>query len=1025
VLHDAVPGRVRLRHPAVADAAAAERAVDALLALGGVESARASLVTGSVLVHYRAPATIPAIARALERSIRPPGRKRVADQRPAPPLRLNPVVAGANELADTHRLEAAPPAPRRKRGTATRGDAPQAEQPAWHATTIADALATTGAHASRGLAEAAVEDRRRRYGPNALAQTPPRSIAEIALEQVTSLPIALLGGSAVLSLATGGIADAIAIGAVVAANATIATTTERKAERTILGLSRYEPHPVTVIRDGAKRSVPPSELVPGDVIELEPGTLVAADARLLDADELSVNESALTGEALPVHKDARAKLRPDAPLGDRATMVFRGTAVTGGRGRAVVVATGGATEIGRIQQLLGAVRPPETLIQRQLGEVEKELVIVNAAICAGVFALGVLRGHGFLPMLRTAVSLAVAAIPEGLPTVATTTLAIGIQDMRRRNVLVRKLEAVETLGAVEIVGMDKTGTLTQNRMAVVAAHVDGTLCRVKGGRLAAENGSGAAPDKALSDIAAAAFEVASLCSDAQLGGGDGADVTGSPTEAALVRAALAFGVDVAARRKGAPIVATAQRSTSRKRMSTLHAIARGRRRLCVKGDPVEVLERCTQRLTRKGLQPLDAKSRAEILRANQRMAGEALRVLGMAASERGGDTKNERGLTWLGLAGLADPIRPNAPPAIKVLHGAGIRTVMVTGDQSATAFAIARELDLADGAEVRVLEAGRIRGVDPQVLAAIAANPHVFSRVSPTDKLEIVRALQAGGHIVAMTGDGINDGPALKAADVGIAMGGEGTDVAREVADIVLATDDLNGVIEAVRLGRATYANIRKVLRFLVGTNSAETMVMLGASIAGWPEPLSPMQLLWLNLVTDVLPGLALGLEPPEPDVLEQKPHDPQAPIFGRADFRRLLLEGGIIGGMTLAAFLLEGGARGPLAPTGVPTPSRASTVAFHGLTLAQLVHAVACRSEHHGIVEELRRTPNRKLYAALAACLALQGLAQSVPGLRALLGIAPLRARDVAAIAAVSLGSAATIEAATQTIRRVRAARA
>jgi Ca2+-transporting ATPase len=339
-------------------------------------------------------------------------------------------------------------------------------------------------------------------------------------------------------------------------------------------------------------------------------------------------------------------------------------------------------------------------------------------------------------------------------------------------------------------------------------------------------------------------------------------------------------------------------------------------------------------------------------------------------------------------------VRAQAIPAIRVLHKAGVRTVMITGDQSATAFAIAKALNLGDGGEIRVLEAGQIKGVDAAVLAALASHPHVFARVNPADKLAIVRALQSGGHLVAMTGDGINDGPALRAADVGIAMGRGGADVAREVADIVLANDELSRVIEALRLGRSTYANIRKVLRFLVSTNAGESAMMLGASLAGLPEPLTPIQLLWLNLVTDVLPGLALGLEPPDPDVLEQPPHDPAAPILGKADFRRLLLEGGIIGGSALASSLLAG-----------------NTAAFHGLTLAQLVHAVACRSERKGVLEELHRAPSRKLYAALGACLALQGAAQALPPLRRLLGLAPLAAADLAAVLGVAAGSAALNE--------------
>ncbi|MCX7892488.1 MAG: cation-transporting P-type ATPase [Burkholderiales bacterium] len=925
---------------------------------------------------------------------------------------MSPVAATARALAASPGSARAKRVPAQFAGAAARADAPP-----WHGLTIAEAIRRLDARPQEGLAPAEAAARLAKHGPNELPRTEPRSALAIFGEQLTTLPIALLDASAVVSLVTGGIADAVAIAGVVLLNAGIATATERQAERTILGLSDYAPRPVKVLRGGRRQEIPPAALVPGDLIELEPGTLVPADARLVAADDLTVNESALTGEALPVHKDAARVLRADTALADRVNLVFRGTAVTGGRGLAVVTATGARTEIGHIQGLLGSVKPPETPIQRQLGEVGRELVIVNGLICAGVLALGLLRGQGLVPMLRSAIALAVAAIPEGLPAVATTTLALGVQDMRKRHVLVRKLEAVETLGAVQVVGLDKTGTLTENRMAAVAAHVDGELFTLDGARMTRDGQPAAAGARA---VAARMFEAAALCSDAALNPArNGIAVEGTPTETALVQAALDLGVDVAAARRSRPVVATVPRTLGRKRMSTLHA-AGDRRELHVKGDPVEVLERCTRVLTREGVQPLGAAARAEILKANQRMAGRALRVLGMAARERGGDPKDEQDLVWLGLAGLANPIRKGTREAIRTLHGAGIRTVMITGDQSPTAFAIARELDLGDGGEIRVLEAGQIKGVDPKVLAAIAANPHVFARVSPVDKLEIVRALQADGHIVAMTGDGINDGPALKAADVGVAMGAGGTDVAREVADIVLATDDLDGVIEAVRLGRATYANIRKVLRFLVSTNSAETMVMLGAAIAGWPEPLKPMQLLWLNLVTDVLPGLALGLEPPEPDVLEEPPHDPRAPILAARDFRRLLLEGSVLGGATLAAFLAEGGARGPHQATPTPSPSRASTVAFHGLTLSQLAHAVVCRSEHHGILEELTRPPNRKLYAALAACLALQATAQAAPFTRRLLGLTPLTPADLAAILAVGIGSAVANEAVGAIIRRI-----
>jgi Ca2+-transporting ATPase len=395
--------------------------------------------------------------------------------------------------------------------------------------------------------------------------------------------------------------------------------------------------------------------------------------------------------------------------------------------------------------------------------------------------------------------------------------------------------------------------------------------------------------------------------------------------------------------------------------------------------------------------PLDEATREAILKANESMAGQALRVLGVAVNETGGDPYYERDLVWLGLAGLANPIRPSVVPALKQLRRAGIRTMMITGDQSPTAFAIARQLDLANGGELKVLEAGQISGVRSDVLSALVSQTQVFARVNPVDKLNIVKALQADGHIVGMTGDGINDGPALRAADIGIAMGGAGTDVAREVAHIVLADDDLAGVIEAIRLGRATYANIRKVLRYLVSTNAAETFTMLGAALAGGSEPLTPMQLLWLNLISDPLPALMLALEEPEADVLQQPPHDPRAPILSPRDFRHILREGAVMGATTLAGYFVRGN---------IPGSSRAGTVAFHGLTFAQLLHAVSSRSQAEGIAAELYRQPNLKLYGTLAISAALQIAVQWFPTTRRLFGLAPLASGDLLAIAGIAAGS-------------------
>jgi Ca2+-transporting ATPase len=971
IIHAAVAGRLRLRHLGLVARADLARAMEAgMRGLPGVVSARASPLTGSVLLEYEAPMRVRRLVRAVEKIVA--GR----------PLRRAPNPRRAASPRAAHALSAA----------AAPVSAPCSQDQTWHALSAEQAADRLGTQRSAGLASDEIAHRQTIYGRNALQRAEPRGIPAIFGEQLTSLPIAMLGVSAALSLATGGAADAAMIAAVVMLNASIATGTERQAERTILGLSDYAPQPVWVVRDGTRQSVDPGELVPGDLLLLERGTLVPADARLIVSDDLTVNEAPLTGEALPVHKDAELLLPSKTGLPDRRNMVFRGTAVTGGSGSALITAIGQATQIGQVQALLGSLRPPETPIQRQLGDVGRELVIVNSLICGAVFGLGMMRGQGLVPTLRSAISLAVAAIPEGLPAVATTTLALGIQDMRRRHVLVRKIDAVETLGAVEVIGLDKTGTLTENRMATIALHADDTMLVLDGGRLTRDGEDAAA---GIRGIVRRLLEVASLCNDAVVQAApEGFTVEGTPTESALVEAALALGVDVPQSRLAARVLATVGRGEGRKRMSTLHETADGSHLLCVKGDPIEVLTRCTAHRTADGIKPLDEATRAAVQKANERMAAQALRVLGVAVDEAGGDPRNEREMVWLGLAGLANPIRPSVLPALKQLHGAGIRTVMITGDQSATAFAIARSLELNNDDELKVLEAGQIAGLQPDVLAALAAQPQVFARVSPVDKLNIVKALQAGGRIVAMTGDGINDGPALRAANVGIAMGGAGTDVAREVADIVLARDDLDGIIEAIRLGRATYANIRKVLRYLVSTNASETLTMLGAALAGSAEPLTPMQLLWLNLASDPLPALALGLEPPESDVLDHPPYDPRAPILTVRDFRRILLEGTVMGTASLAGFFASGA--GP----------RAGTITFHALTMMQLMHAVTSRSETRGILAELGRAGNPTLYGTIAASAVLQVAVQAFPTTRRLLRLTPLGAGDLLRVGAVVLGS-------------------
>jgi Ca2+-transporting ATPase len=962
VLHDAVPGRVRIRHLGLGGRDTLAGAVaNALRAHPGVRSARVAATTGAALIEFEAPASVRKILRLVDAAV----ARGAEAQAPAAPV----AFTGAEP----------------------------AIEPLWHAMAAADAAERLGADLEQGLAPQEAARRLAVDGPNALPRMEARSALAIFGQQMISLPVFLLAGSAALSLLTGGLIDAAVIGAVVLLNASVATATERRAERTIRSLSDYSPRLVPVLRGGGRVMIDPSEIVAGDLLELELGMLIPADARIVSGVDFSVNESVLTGEAAPVQKDAGLALDAQTVLPERRNMLYRGTAVTGGSARAIVTATGAATEFGRVQQLLGALRPPETPMQRQLDEVERELIVANALVCVAVLGIGLYRQRAFITMLRNAISLIVAAIPEGLPAVATTTLALGVENMRRREVLVRKLGAVETLGSVEVIGLDKTGTLTENRMEAVAVHADGALLTLERRRLT-DGAADAAPGTQA--VTRRLLEVAALCNEAVLGP---AGVEGSATESALVEAALALGVDVAALRRASPLLASAPRSATRKRMTTLHDRGGGARLLCVKGDPAELLDRCAKWAGRDGVAPLDAGARARILEANERMATRALRVLGVACAETSGDLYDERDLVWLGLAGLVNPIRPSVAPALAALHHAGVRSVMITGDQSATALAIARKLDLCDGGDVRVLEAGQIADLSPDMLAALTDQAQVFARVGPVDKLNIVRALQNGGRVVAMTGDGVNDGPALRASDISVAMGAEGTDVAREVADVVLMSNDLGGVVEAVRLGRATHANIRKVLRYLISTSISESAIMLGAALLDGGVAMSSTQLLWLNIASEPLPALALGLEEPEEGLLERPPLDARAPILSGADFRYLFLEGMTMCAGALVAYRLAGGARDPL---------RAATVTFHGATFGQLLHALNCRSERAGLLGKLARSPNRKLLASLLLSATAQTAAQIFPASRRILGLTPLARGDALAIAGAAIGAAVVNDA-------------
>ncbi len=642
-----------------------------------------------------------------------------------------------------------------------------------------------------------------------------------------------------------------------------------------------------VIRDGQLVEVEAEALVPGDIMVLVPGTRVAADGRVLESRSLMVDESALTGESLPVTKRVETLDKPEVPLGDRFNMVYKGTAITGGSGLAVVVGTGRYTEIGVIQALVGETRPPETPMQRQLDVLGNQMVLLSGGICGIMFLIGLARGYGWLQMLKTSISLAVAAVPEGLPTVATTTLALGIRNMRRHHVLVRHLDAVETLGAMQVICLDKTGTLTLNRMTVLAIYCGGRHITLANDVF---HDNGMRMDPAQHEELLRLVQVGVLCNETEVNGSEGGyELKGSATETALVHLAIAAGVAVDALRRQYPTVRVEYRTENRSFMRTVHTVKEGGKLVAVKGSPSEVLEMCKWwikdgiRLRAHGNGPhrdthgKRAHGRGSVARARDSLMRNRRRPISHCAEE----------FIWLGITGMADPVRPGVKELIALFHQAGIDTIMITGDQSATAYAIGKELGLSRSGELDILDSTKLEQLDPEVLTGLAQKVNIFSRVSPANKLQIIQALQRSGKVAAMTGDGINDGPALRAADIGVAMGETGTDVARSVSDVVLEDDDLRTMIVAISEGRTIYNNIRKSVHFLTATNLSEIMVMVGSIGSGLGTPLSTMQLLWINLVTDIFPALALAVEPPEPDILSRPPRDPREPILRPADFKR------------------------------------------------------------------------------------------------------------------------------------------
>ena len=950
VLSAAVPGRARLhvrelrRQPALAF-----QLRDRLGGDDRIHHVRASAVTGNVLVLFDA-------ARLELDEVRRRVAREAATYRP---LRGPWVSEGY--------LAGAPPA---------------TDGPAWHTRESAEVIRALNPNGPLGLSGKEAEDRLAVSGPNRLPAPQPKSGLEMIWDQLGSLPVLLLAGAAVASVATGGLIDGIAILAVIAINTAIGYVTESRVERILASLNEVGVPMAFVRRDGVELLLPRAELVPGDLMLLRPGHDVPADGRLIAVGGLQTNESALTGEAVPVAKSLAPVARLDAPIADRTDMVYAGTVIAEGTGEAIVTETGRQTELGRIRALVSETQAPRTPLERQLDDTGRQLAFASLGLSGALFVAGVLRGLPALGMFRTAASLAVAAVPEGLPTVATTTMALGMRRMFERRMLVRRLNAVESLGSTTVICVDKTGTVTENRMTVGRWHVAGRD----------QHQTDAAADP-LDPALARALTIAALCNEATVtvGADGGLQTTGSATEAALVVAARAWGIDPAGLRERHPLLTMSPRGDGRNWMGSMHTEA-GRRLVVVKGAPEEVLRSSTRWARAVGDGELDGAARRRILSANDRMAGEGMRVLGLAGKTLDADAEASwGGLTWVGLVGLIDPIRPGVREAIALCHQAGIRPVMITGDQGLTAVAVGRQLGLLRDGQVRVLEAGELARLDVTALRGVVREVDVFARVAPAQKYEIVRALQAGGEVVAMTGDGVNDGPALKAADIGVAMGQRGTEMARDLADVVLMDDDFGSIVAAVENGRTLRVNLQKALRFLLATNLAEVLVTFGATLVGGAQPLSALHLLWINLVSDVVPALALGMEPAEAGIMRRPPPVPGAALLSRDDLATTALDAAVMAGATLGAFGATWRRSGNAA--------HASTVAFSTLSAGQLLYALACRSRERSGLHRLGENP--ALIAGVGGMLALQAATVIAPPLRALLATTPLGLADLALIGA------------------------
>ena len=964
-------------------------------------------IRGRARFRIQAPARTPRLCARVEAQVRRlPGVKRV---------QIRPLTGSLLVIFDTREdwrsirariaacitveapdggLDAAK-ADRRRRGTPPppAGTTPSETRPRWHQLEAHRILALTRTSLEQGLEPEQAAERSRRRGLN-IAQTPLlRGRLATLKEQFMLFPLTLLLAEAAAALLGGALLEAAFLALAMGFNVMAGYAIDRRAERAIAAFEHRPQPPAQVLRSGVWSEREGEALVVGDILKLRPGTYVGADARILEAVHLKIDESLLTGESQPVDKRADVIHDRDTPLFDRHNMAFMGTLVVGGEGLAVVVATGPTTVYGRLNALFSETLPPQTPVIEKIQALSGALLRVALVFSGGVMLSGLLRGNGGLAACGRALAVAAAGMPAGLPSAATVNLALGFKRLGQENVSIRRLYSLESLSAVRVICFDKTGTLTRSRISVQQIHCAGKIIRVEQRTLRAEG----KPFAALEDPDfIRLLEACVLCSESRIQWAAETGrrrISGSPTEVALLHLTVMAGFDPADSYRKHPLQKVRHRSDIRRYMLSMHAGAGGRKMVLLKGDPAEVLEICTRQLRGGRGVVLTEAARQEIEYQNQQMAGAALRVLGFAFSRPRSfpDDRTPFGdLTWIGLVGMAEPIREGVATLMTQLHQAGIRTVMITGDQSATAEAVARRIGLGGGPNLRIFDSARFDALSPEQAVALIRDVHVFSRFNPAQKLEIIKAYQKQGWVVAMTGDGINDGPALRAADVGIAMGLSGTHAAREVADMVLGRDNITSVATAIRQGRASYRNLKRALRYVITTHFSDVMLTAAAASFARGMALSRHRPVQLSLLTDLSPGLALLMEPSHPDIARERPRDRDEPLFSRSDLRALLTESAVLTGGGLAAFGYGLVRYGPGA--------RAATLAYGSLAAAKLLHALTCRPWPARQAGADPRPSNPWLNTALTAALTAQTAAILVPGLRRLLRMAPLGPVDLLA---------------------------